>query len=130
MRWVLRTGWSCLRNTKQHLWYSCCQISLVISNMKFNRKLGEQFWRIWCFPIQWDRSCTCMPKKRFKDGRWVTWLALKGLWFNSTQRISSQRCERWVDSYLNISDWSLRSRDQQTCLWLAKFLTAEKTRCT
>jgi len=30
---------------------------MVISNMKFNRKLGEQFWRIWCFPIYRDR-CT------------------------------------------------------------------------
>ncbi len=31
---------------KQHIWYGCCQISLVISNIKFNRKLSEQFWRI------------------------------------------------------------------------------------
>ncbi len=68
---------------KQHLWYSCCQISLVISNMKFNCKLGDQFWRIWCFPIQRDRSCTCMPERHFKDGRWVTRLALKGLWYFS-----------------------------------------------
>ncbi len=65
---------------KQHLWHSCCPISLVISNMKFNCKLSEQFWRIWCFPIQSDRSCTWMPERRFKDGRWVTWLALKRLW--------------------------------------------------
>ncbi len=48
--------------------------------MKFNRKLSEQFWRIWCFPIQSDRSCTWMPERRFKDGRRVTWLALKRLW--------------------------------------------------
>ncbi len=26
---------------KQHLWDSCCQISLVISNMKFTRKLDD-----------------------------------------------------------------------------------------
>ncbi len=65
---------------KQHLWHSCCPISLVISNMKFNRKLSEQFWRIWCFPIQSDRSCTWMPERRFKDGCRVTWLALKRLW--------------------------------------------------
>ncbi len=91
LRRALRTGWSSLRNKlfrtlfeqkKQHLWYSC-QISLVILNMKFNRKLSEQFWRIWCFPIQRDRSCTCMPKRRFKDGRRVTWLVLKRLWIYS-----------------------------------------------
>ncbi len=64
---------------KQHLWHSCCPISLVISNMIFNRKLSEQFWRIWCFPIQSDRSCTWMPERRFKDGRRVTWLVLKRL---------------------------------------------------
>ncbi len=83
----MRTGWSSLNNmlflmlfeeNKQHLWDSCCQISLVISNMKFNLKLGEQFWRIWCFPIQRDKSCTCMPERCFEDGRRVTWLALKG----------------------------------------------------
>ncbi len=28
---------------KPHLWHSCCPISLVISNMKFNSKLSEQF---------------------------------------------------------------------------------------
>ncbi len=50
---------------KQHLWHSCCPISLVISNMKFNRKLSEQFWRIWCFPIQSDKSCTWMPFQRW-----------------------------------------------------------------
>ncbi len=65
---------------KQHLWYSCWQVSLVISNMKCNRKLSEQFWRIWCFPIQTDRSCTRMPERHFKDGRRVTWLVLKRLW--------------------------------------------------
>ncbi len=54
-------------------------ISLVISNIQFNRKLSEQFWRIWCFPIQSDRSCTWMPKRRFKDGRRVTRLVLKRL---------------------------------------------------
>ncbi len=84
----MRTGWSNLRNKlfimlfeqiKQHLWHSCCQISLVISNMKFNRKLSEQFWRSWCFPIQSDRSCTWMPERRFKDGRRVTGLVLKRL---------------------------------------------------
>ncbi len=57
---------------KQHLWQSCCQISLVISNMKFNLKLSEQFWRIWCFPKQSDRRCTCMAERCFKDGRQVT----------------------------------------------------------
>ncbi len=66
---------------KQLLWDSC-QISLVISNMKFSLKLGEQFWRILCFPIQRERSCTCMPERCFKDGRRVTWLALKGLWWS------------------------------------------------
>ncbi len=88
----IRTGWSSLRNKlfitlfeqkKQHLWHSCCPISLVISNMKFNRKLSEQFWRIWCFPIQIDRSCTWMPERHFKDGRRVTWLVLKRLCFKS-----------------------------------------------
>jgi len=39
----------------------------MISNVKFNRKLGEQFWRIWCFPIQRYRSCTCMSERRFKE---------------------------------------------------------------
>ncbi len=29
-----------------HLCDSCCQISLVILNMKFNLNLVEQFWRI------------------------------------------------------------------------------------
>ncbi len=82
----MRTGWSSLmvlmlfEKNKQYLWYSCCQILLVISNMKFNLNLGEQFWRIWCFPIQRDRNCTCIPERRFKDGRRVTGLALKGLW--------------------------------------------------
>ncbi len=84
----MRTGWSSLKNKlfitlfeqqKQHLWHSCCPISLVISNLKFNRKLSEQFWRIWCFPIQSKRSCTWMPERRFKDGRRVTWLVLKRL---------------------------------------------------
>ncbi len=51
----------------------------MISNMKFNRKLSEQFWRIWCFPIQSDRSCSWMPERRFKDGRRVTGLVLKRL---------------------------------------------------
>ncbi len=51
----------------------------MISNMKFNHKLGEQFWRIWCFPIQSDRRCTWMPERCFKDGRRVTWLVLKRL---------------------------------------------------
>ncbi len=60
---------------KPHLWHSCCLISLVISNMEFNRKLSEQFWRMLCFPIQSDRSCTWMPESCFKDGRRVT-----GLW--------------------------------------------------
>ncbi len=64
---------------KQQLWYSCCQISLVILNMKFNHKLGHQIWRIWCFPIQRDRSCTCIPERCFKDVHRVKWLALKGL---------------------------------------------------
>ncbi len=81
------TGWSSMKKyaflmlfeqKKQHLWDRCCQISLVIPSMKFNHKFGKQFWRIWCFPIQRDRSCTCMPKRRFKDGRRVKWLALKG----------------------------------------------------
>ncbi len=88
----MRTGWSSLRNKlfitlfeqkKQHLWHSCCPISLVISNMKFNRKLSEQFWSIWCFPIQSDRSCSWMPERRFKDGRRVTGLVLKRLCFNT-----------------------------------------------
>ncbi len=87
----MRTGWSSLRNKlfitlfeqkKQHLWHSCCPISLVISNMKFNRKLSKQFWRILCFPIQSDRSCSWMPQRRFKDGRRVTGLVLKRLWWN------------------------------------------------
>ncbi len=48
----MRTDWSSLRNKlfitlfeqkNKHLWHSCCPISLVISNMKFNRKLSEQF---------------------------------------------------------------------------------------
>ncbi len=84
----MRTGWYSLRNKlfitifeqkKQHLWHSCCPISLVISNMKFNCKLSEQFWRIWCFPIQSNRSCTWMPERRFKDGHRVTGLVLKRL---------------------------------------------------
>jgi len=42
-----------------------------MSNMKFNRKLGEQFCRIWCFPIQRDRRCTCMPRGLSKmSGEW------------------------------------------------------------
>ncbi len=86
----MRTSWSSLQNKlfitlfeqkKQHLGHSCCPISLVISNMIFNRKLSEQFWRIWCFPIQSDRSCTWMPERRFKDGHRVTWLVLKRLCF-------------------------------------------------
>ncbi len=48
--------------------------------MKFYRKLSEPFCRIWCFPIQSDRSCTWMPERSFKDGRRVTWLVLKRLW--------------------------------------------------
>ncbi len=96
----MRTGWSSLKNKlfitlfeqkKQHLWHSRCPISLVISNMKFNRKLSEQFWRIWCFPIQSDRSCTWMPERRFKDGRRVTWLVLKRLWYISVQQKSLAR---------------------------------------
>ncbi len=51
--------------------------------MKF--KLGEQFWRIWCFPIQRD-SCTCMPERRFKECHSVTWLALKGLCLSTVTR--------------------------------------------
>ncbi len=100
------TGWSSLRNklfimlfeqTKQHLWHSCCPISLVISNMKFNRKLSEQFWRIWCFPIQSDRSCTWMPESRFKDGRRVTGLVLKRLWRSDTRRSDDGwRSETWT----------------------------------
>ncbi len=98
LRTGMRTGWSSLRNKlfitlfeqkKQHLWHRCCPISLVISNMKFNRKLSEQFWRIWCFPIQSDRSCTWMPERRFKDGRRVTGLVLKRLWCKGIYLISS-----------------------------------------
>lgn len=36
----LKYGYCCL--SKQHSWDGCCQISLVISNMKFNRKLAKQ----------------------------------------------------------------------------------------
>ncbi len=86
----MHTGWFSLKNKlfitlfepkKQHLWHSCCPISLVISNMKCNCKLSKQFWRIWCFPIQSDRSCIWMPERRFKDGHQVTWLVLKRLWY-------------------------------------------------
>ncbi len=102
----MRTGWSSLRNKlfimlfeqkKQHLWHSCCLNSLVISNMKFNRKLSEQFWRIWCFPIQSDRSCTWMPERRFKDGRRVTWLVLKRLWFSSLKTRSKRII--WISEF-------------------------------
>ncbi len=124
----MRTGWSSLRNKlfitlfeqkKQPLWHSCCPISLVISNMKFNRKLSEQFWRIWCFPIQSDRSCTWMPERRFKDGCRVTWLVLKRLCSSSHKspldaslikgaeqghirgfELYLARCELWIGTVL------------------------------
>jgi len=69
---------------KQHLWHSLCQISLVISNMKFTHKLVEQLWRIWCFPIQRVRCCTCMTEIAAQEAfqRWppseMTCLKLKG----------------------------------------------------
>ncbi len=44
---------------------------LEISNMKFNCTLARKFWRIWCFPIQRDRRCTCVPETHFKDGHRV-----------------------------------------------------------
>ncbi len=91
---------------KPHLWHSCCPISLVISNMKFNSKLSEQFWRIWCFPIQSDRSCTWMPERRFKDGRRVTWLVLNRAYtvrFSSDFEPNSDSC----DSFLSRAEFQL-----------------------
>ncbi len=81
-----RTGWSSLRNKlfisylskRNNIYDSCCQISLVISNMKFNRKLSEQFWRIRCFPIQSDRRCPRGVSKMAAE-----WLVLKRLWRRS-----------------------------------------------
>jgi len=69
--------------------------------MKFNRKLDKQFWRIWCFPIQRDRSCTCMPERRFKDGRLVKWLVLKGLWLRCKGRLNSVI----INVITEINDW-------------------------
>jgi len=59
-----------------------------MSNMKFNRKLGEQFCRIWCFPIQRDRRCTCMPRGLSKmSGEWNYFLKdLVYLWSGFTDR--------------------------------------------
>ncbi len=92
---------------KQHLWHSCCPISLVISNMKFNRKLSEQFWRIWCFPIQSDRSCSWMPERRFKDGRRVTGLVLKRLW-PYVNMVQKRRRVLWAKAHLTLSHVSLK----------------------
>ncbi len=81
LAWEIRFFITLFEQKKQHLWHSCCLISLI-ANMKFNRKLSEEFWRILCFPIQSGSSCTWMPERHFKDGRRVTWLVLKRLCYD------------------------------------------------
>ncbi len=90
---VLVAGWSSLRNklvlilfkqNKQHLLFSCYQISLLISNMKFNCKFGKQFWRIWfkvigsalaCLrgsEVTFDTEASKLVSKKRKISHWST----------------------------------------------------------
>ncbi len=150
----MHIGWSSLGNTfffimpfdqkKQHLWYSC-QISLVISNMKLNHKLSEEFWRIRFFPFKkigaalacldcmpgldlnpvskliylavhlLNERCATSDESRFKDGRWVTWLVLKRLWYVTPLLfpikvwchwplyVPNRKCRDWFSGFLRLS---------------------------